>query len=145
MIFYELAAGLSDRSYSASSEHARGAPEPDFSIASRLQAQNSLIPKRIVDEPDVLDLKIGLPVFPVFCPGQMRLVELLPQFRNFDRIGIREKNSEQHGSPASFSPSQYSERRGPGEPAARHRSGDHLTVKAESQHSAGVEIPEEQP
>jgi hypothetical protein len=104
MIFYELAAGLSDRSYGASGEHARGAPEPDFSIASRLQAQNSSIPKRIVDEPDVFDLKIGLPVFQFFRPGQMRLVELLPQFRNFDRIGIREKNSEQHGSPASSRP-----------------------------------------
>ena len=135
---------LSDRSYSASGEHARGAPEPDVSIVSRLQAQNPLIPKRIVDEPDVFDLKIGLSVFPFFRPGQMGLVELLPQFRNFDCIRIREKNSEQHGSPASFSPSQYSERRGPGQPAARHRSGDHPTVKAESEHSAGVEIPKEQ-
>jgi hypothetical protein len=138
--FYELAAGLSDRSYSASGENVRGAPEPDFSIVSRLQAQNSLIPKRIVDEPDIFDLKIGLPVFPFFRPGQMRLVELLPQSRNFDRIGIREKNSEQHGLPASFSPSHYSERHGPRQPAARRRSGDHLTVKAESRPSAGVEI-----
>ena len=41
----------------------------------------------------------------------MRLVELLSQFRNFDHIGIREKNSQQHASLASRLSSQYSERR----------------------------------
>src|SRR5947209_8922844 len=94
---------LSDRQDAAGQDHARGAPEPDFAVARRLQAENSLVPERIVDEPDVFDLEISLLLFPLLCPGEMRLVELLPQFRNFDRIGIREKNSEQHASFAWFS------------------------------------------
>jgi hypothetical protein len=38
----------------------------------------------------------------------MRLVELLPQFRNFDDVGLGKKNSKQHASPASPSCSQSS-------------------------------------
>src|SRR5665213_217603 len=97
------AADLSNRCYTAGREHMRGAPEPDFAIVRRLQAENALVPERVVDEPDVFDLETKLPGLPFRRPGQMGLVELLPQFRDFGDIGIREKSSEQHRSLVSAS------------------------------------------
>src|ERR1700733_10743207 len=85
------------------------APEPGFSVVGCLNAENSLVPVGVVGEANVFDSKLGLPLFPFRRPGQMRLVELLSQFRNFDLVGIREKNPKQHAALASLSSCQCSE------------------------------------
>ena len=87
----------------------RRVPEPRFAIVGRLQAKNSLIPIRIVGEANVFDLEIWLLPFPFLRPGEVRLVELLPQPGNFNRIRIREKNSK-HGHESPLSSSQRRER-----------------------------------
>jgi hypothetical protein len=40
-----------------------------------------------MDETYVLDLEVSLSLFPFFRPSQVGFVELLPQFRDFNRIG----------------------------------------------------------
>jgi hypothetical protein len=99
---------LLDRQHAPRREHTRGAPEQDFSIVSRLETENSLIPVGIMREANVFDLEIGLPGFPFPRPGQMRLVELLSQLGNFDLVGIRKNICRKHGTLASLSPSQGS-------------------------------------
>jgi hypothetical protein len=36
-----------------------------------------------MDETDVHDLEVSLSLFPLFRPGEVRFVELLPQFGDF--------------------------------------------------------------
>ena len=62
----------------------RGLPEPGLAIVRGLQAENPLVPVWIMDETDVLDLEVSLSRFPLFRPSQMRFVELLPQFGDFN-------------------------------------------------------------
>jgi hypothetical protein len=62
----------------------RGLPKPGFAIVRGLQAEKPLVPVWIVDETDVRDLEVSLSLFPLFRPSQMRFVELLPQFGDFD-------------------------------------------------------------
>ena len=66
----------------------------------RLQAENSLVPKGIMREANILDLEFFLPGLPLRRPGQMGLVELLTKFGNFDLVGVRKKNLK-HGDSAS--------------------------------------------
>jgi hypothetical protein len=65
----------------------RGLPEPGLSIVRGLQAENPFVPLRIMDETYVLDPEVSLSFFPFFRPSQVGFVELLPQFRDFNRIG----------------------------------------------------------
>jgi hypothetical protein len=74
----------------------RGLPEPSLSIVRGLQAENPLVPVWIMDETDVLDLEVSLSLFPIFRPSQVRFVELLPQFGDFNRIGRRKENVVGH-------------------------------------------------
>jgi hypothetical protein len=74
----------------------RGSPEPYLTIVRSLQAENPFVPVRIVHETDVLDLEVQLSGFPLSRPRQVRLIELLPQFGDFNRIGRRKENLEGH-------------------------------------------------
>jgi hypothetical protein len=74
----------------------RGSPEPYLTIVRSLQAENPFVPVRIVHETNVLDLEVQLSRFPRFRPRQVRLIELLPQFGDFNRIGRRKENPEGH-------------------------------------------------
>ena len=49
---------------------------------------------------DVLDLEIGLSLFPLRRPGEMRFVELLTKPGNCDLVRMRKKDLK-HGDPAS--------------------------------------------
>jgi hypothetical protein len=49
-----------------------------------------------MDETDVLDFEISLPLFPLYRPSQVGFVELLPQFGDFNRIGRRKENIVSH-------------------------------------------------
>src|SRR5207244_2077947 len=77
-------------------DHMRAFQEPGLAIARGLQAENPFVPAGIMDETDVLELEISLPLFPLRCPGQVGLVELLPKFGDFDRIARRKQNAEGH-------------------------------------------------
>jgi hypothetical protein len=61
----------------------------------RLQAEKSLIPKGIMEKANILDLEFFLTRFPLLRPSQMRFIQLLAQFGNFDLIWIR-KNDPEH-------------------------------------------------
>jgi hypothetical protein len=74
----------------------RGLPKPSLSIMRGLQAENPFVPVWIMDETDVLDLEVGLSLFPLFRPSQVRFVEVLPQFGDFNRIGRRKENFVGH-------------------------------------------------
>jgi hypothetical protein len=74
----------------------RGLPEPGPAIMRGLQAEKPFVTVWIMDEADVLDLEVGLPLFPFLRPGQMGFVELLPQLGNFNRIGRRKENIASH-------------------------------------------------
>jgi hypothetical protein len=62
----------------------RGLPEPGLAIMRGLQTENPFVPVWIMDEADVLDLEVNLSLFPLFRPSQMRFIELLPQFGDFN-------------------------------------------------------------
>jgi len=62
----------------------RGLPKPGLAIVRGLQAEKPLVPAWIMDETDVRDLEVSLSLFPLFRPSQMRFVELLPQFGDFN-------------------------------------------------------------
>jgi hypothetical protein len=79
-----------------------GLPEPVFSVMGRLQAEKALVPVRIVEEANILNLEFLLPRLPFLRPGQMRFVELLAQLGNFDLVR-NGKNNSKHGDPASLS------------------------------------------
>jgi hypothetical protein len=74
----------------------RGLPEPSLSIVRGLQAEKPFVPEWIMDETDVFDLKVSLSLFPLFRPSQVRFVEELPQFGDFNRIGRRKENFVSH-------------------------------------------------
>jgi hypothetical protein len=61
-----------------------------------LQTENPLVPVWVMDETDVVDLEVSLSLFPLFRPGEVRFVELLPQFGDFSRIGRRKENFVGH-------------------------------------------------
>ena len=63
-------------------DHMHGAPEQAFAVMGGLQAEQPPVPAGIVDEADVFDGEVGLPPSPFRRPGEMRLVELLAEFRN---------------------------------------------------------------
>jgi hypothetical protein len=50
-------------------------------------------------EANILDLEFLLPCSPFRHPGEMRLVELLAKFGDFDLVRMRKKNLE-HVDPA---------------------------------------------
>jgi hypothetical protein len=81
-----------DRKSTKEHDDVRGLPEPRLPIARRLQAENPLVPVGIMRETNVLDLEIGLSLFPFYRPREMGFVELLAQFGNFNRIGSRKQN-----------------------------------------------------
>src|ERR1700739_3222981 len=72
-------------------------PEPVAAIARRLQAEQPLVPVGVVNKADVLDHEIELLAFPLRLPGEMRLLELLAQPRDFQSIRSREENLDAHG------------------------------------------------
>jgi hypothetical protein len=69
-------------------------PEPIFPISRRLQAEEPLVPKGIMNEADVLDLEFELLPPPFHFPGEVRFLELLPESGKFDPIRRREENLE---------------------------------------------------
>lgn len=77
----------------------RGAPEPGFPVAGRLQAEYSFVPVGVVGEANVFDSEILLLLFPLLRPGKVRFIELLAQFGNLNLVGIRKKNSKHGGKP----------------------------------------------
>src|SRR4051794_24391271 len=69
----------SDRQSTAGQDDARRLPDPGLAIARRLQAEEALVPMRVVGEADVLDHERLLLPFPLDRPGEMRFLQLLPQ------------------------------------------------------------------
>ena len=78
-----------------------GLPKPCRSVMRSLQAENPLVPKRIMTEANILNLELLLSSFPFRHPGEMCFIELLTKFGDFDLVRIRENNSK-HGDPASY-------------------------------------------
>src|SRR4029079_6157848 len=70
----------------------RRLPEPVSSVARRLQAEEPLVPERVVNKTDVLGHKVELPAPPFRLPCEVRFFELLSQPGKFYRIRRREEN-----------------------------------------------------
>src|SRR6185437_7797064 len=79
-----------DRHHAPARDDMHRAPEPGLAVMRGLQAEQPPVPVGVVNEADVLELEFELLPLPFRRPGEMRLVELLPQLRKLDHIGLRE-------------------------------------------------------
>src|SRR3954470_12488139 len=87
----------SDRQSTTGQDDARRTPDPGLAVARRLQAEEVLVPMRVVGEADVLDHERLLLPLPFDRPGEMCFLQMLPQLGEFDHIGRWEDKPKTHG------------------------------------------------